>query len=110
MYEQLDGMEFEHSSMTFDMRFVPYDVDFADRVKRDSCSNVPVKYEAPDFIINALQHTDVKCTWDENDNDRDKKLTNLSSWRQYNESDFQQYLASSDSESDESETAPSQYK
>ena len=33
--------------------------------------------------------------------DREKKLTNLSQWRQLNESDFQQYLASSDSEDDE---------
>ena len=104
VYEQLDGMEFEHSSMTFDMRFIPDDVDFKDRAKRDTCSTVPVKYEAPDFIINALQHTDIKCTWDENDNDREK-LTNLSKWRQYNESDFQQYLASSDSDSDNSDKA-----
>ena len=100
IYEQLDGMEFEHSSMVFDMRFVPDDVDFEGREKRDTSSNIPVKYEAPDFIINALQHTDVKCSWDENDDDREKKLTNLSSWRQFNDSDFQQYLASSDSDSD----------
>jgi hypothetical protein len=76
-------------------------VSFEGRILRDSAKVVPVKYEPPDFIINALQQTKVKCTWDENDNEREKKLTNLSQWRRLNESDFQQYLASSDSESDD---------
>ena len=42
----------------------------------------------------------MNCTWDEGETARDKKLTNVSAWRQLTESDFQQYIASEDSEDD----------
>ncbi len=101
LYEQLDGVELEHSSMVFDLRFVPDDISFADRPIKDSCQAVPDNYKAPDFIVNALQHTSIECSWDEGEKEREKKLTNISSWRMLNESDFQQYIASSASESDD---------
>ena len=101
LYEQLDGVELEHSSMVFDLRFVPDDIQFAGRPIKDSCQVVPDNYKAPDFIVNALQHTSVECSWDEGEKEREKKLTNISSWRMLNESDFQQYIASSASESDD---------
>jgi hypothetical protein len=49
------------------------------------------------------QHTNVQCTWDEGEKDRDRKLTNISQWRQLNESELMQYIASSDSEEEEEE-------
>jgi hypothetical protein len=100
LYTQLDGIELEHSSMAFDLRFVPDDVDFSERDIRDECSTVPALYKAPDFIVNALQHSNVQCSWDEGEKEREKKLSNISQWRELNESEFQQYIASSDSDSD----------
>ena len=50
-----------------------------------------------------MQHTNVQCTWDEGEKDRDRKLTNISQWRQLNESELMQYIASSDSEEEEEE-------
>jgi hypothetical protein len=62
---------------------------------------ISLDYKPTDFVVNALQHTDVQCTWDEGEKERENKLTNISQWRQLNESDFQQYIASSDSDSDD---------
>lgn len=69
---------------------------------RDTClgsevSSIVNSYVPPDFVVKALQHTNVDCTWDEGEKIREKKLSNLSSWRTLQESDFQQYIASDDS-------------
>lgn len=59
------------------------------------------RYQPPEFVVKALQHTRVECTWDQGELDREKKLTNVSMWRQLQESDLQQYVASSDSSESE---------
>ena len=48
-----------------------------------------------------MQHTSVECTWDEGEKVRESRLTNISQWRELNESELQQYIASSDSEGEE---------
>lgn len=103
LYQQLDGVEFEHSAMVFDLRFIPDDISFANRKIRDECKgSVRSNYKPPDFIVKALQHTRVDCTWDlDEDLDRSKKLTNVSMWRQLHASDLQQYLADSEDEDEE---------
>lgn len=75
---------------------------------RDKCSGVDVpalstRYTPPDFVVKALQHTNVECTWDDDEKDRQQTLSNMSKWRQLQESDFQKYLASDDSSDDEDE-------
>lgn len=55
LYAQLDGIEFEHSAMVFDMRFVPDDISFADRKCRDKCKGMPgASYKPPEFVVKAL--------------------------------------------------------
>lgn len=104
LYEQLDGVELEHSAMVFDLRFVPDDISFEGREVRDECDKLSSLYKPPDyFTIDALRHTDVKCSWDSGDIVREKKLTNISQWRNMQDSDFQQYVASSDSDDESSE-------
>ena len=58
-------------------------------------------YQPPDFVVNALQHTKVQCSWDEGEKDRERKLTNISQWRQLQESELLQYVASSDSDDEQ---------
>ena len=55
LYTQLDGAEFGHSSMVFEMRYVQEDVDFTNRNIHDICLELPVDYKPPDFVVNALQ-------------------------------------------------------
>lgn len=76
---------------------------FEDREIRDQCSEVGLDYQPPDFVVNALQHTTVQCSWDEGEKDRERKLTNISQWRQLQESELLQYVASSDSDDEEEE-------
>ena len=45
----------------------------------------------------------MECSWDKGELAREKKLTNISKWKELNESDLQQYIASSDSEEEEEE-------
>jgi hypothetical protein len=54
------------------------------------------RYEAPNFVVNALQQSNLECTWDQ-DADKERKLTNVSLWRKLKEDDLMQYIASSDS-------------
>lgn len=70
---------------------------------RDKCTEVGTDYQPPDFVVNALQHTTVQCSWDEGEKERERKLTNISQWRQLQESELLQYVASSDSDDDEEE-------
>ena len=76
---------------------------FSGRDVRDKCSEVGIDYQPPDFVVNALQHTTVQCSWDEGEKDRERKLTNISQWRQLQESELLQYVASSDSDDEEND-------
>lgn len=113
LYEELDEVELEHSSMVLDLSIVPDDICFEGRQVRDVYSNssssssskgdlLSGKYKPPSFIVDALQHTSVECSWD-TDKQREKKLTNFSLWRNLNESELQQYVASSNSDDSEEE-------
>lgn len=106
LYEELDGVEMESSAMVFDLSLVPEDLQFTDREVRDTyrpsaSGAVNPNYKPPDFVVNALQHTKVQCSWDEGEKLRDRQLSNFSSWRNLNESELQQYVADSDSSDSE---------
>eukprot|EP00529_Nitzschia_sp_RCC80_P004066 CAMPEP_0113510156 /NCGR_PEP_ID=MMETSP0014_2-20120614/37975_1 /TAXON_ID=2857 /ORGANISM="Nitzschia sp." /LENGTH=949 /DNA_ID=CAMNT_0000406067 /DNA_START=2479 /DNA_END=5325 /DNA_ORIENTATION=+ /assembly_acc=CAM_ASM_000159 len=105
-YREVDGMEFEHSSAAADLRTIPTDAlqgVMADRPLRDEATSVPGNYEPPDFVVSALQQTNVQCTWDQGDNERERKLTSYSNWQSMDEmDDLKAYLAS-DASSDEEE-------
>lgn len=47
---------------------------FAKRRVRDIAEAVPADYAPPDFTTAALQHTNVKLTWDADDDTRKKAL------------------------------------
>lgn len=98
LYEQLDDVELGDTAMAIELRFVPDDLDLSTREVRDACAVIPHNYKPPQFVVNALNHTKVECTWDAGEKERDRKLSNISSWRSLKESEFMQYIASSDSE------------
>jgi hypothetical protein len=102
-------MEFEHSSAAVDMRAIPMDSlpdVVKDRPVRDEATNLPSNYVPPEFIVNALQQTNVQCSWEAGDQERERVLTKYSSgmaWEAMAESDdIKAYLAS-DASSDEDE-------
>ena len=109
IYQEVDGLEFEHSSAAIDLRTLPpEEVDnvVSGRPLRDEATSVPGNYDPPDFIVSALQQTNVQCTWDQGDAEREKKLTKYGNtgWRDdFEDDDLKAYLASDASSDEDSE-------
>jgi hypothetical protein len=116
-YKEVDGMEFEHSSAAVDMRSIPkdaiHDVVRA-RELRDEATSLPSNYAPSAFIVTALQQTNVQCTWEAGDTQRERLLTKYASAEQWaacaEEDDLKAYLASDNSsdndDSDNESDAP----
>jgi len=97
VYEECDGLEFEHSSCKLDLRFIPDNMDLSDRQVRDSADSVPAGYVAPMFQTKALKHTSVQLTWDADDVARKKTLSRAMTEDDVKEDDLRAFLASDDS-------------
>ena len=105
VYKELDGMEYEGSSLELDLRFVPDDMTFDPEDMRAECNKAPdqATYKAPQFISSALQQTTVKFTWDETDARRQEKLRKAYTKEEIEKDDLDAYLASeTETESDDS--------
>ena len=108
-YREVDGMELEHSSAAMDVRAIASSelASVIDgRPLRDEATSLSSNYVPPDFVVNALQQTNVKCTWESGDADRDRVLTKYYSsrqdWKALSESDdIKAYLASDGSSDDD---------
>jgi len=95
IYSECDGLEIEKSSNLLDLRFVPPDTEFENEPK-EVAKDVPVTYSAPDWYTQALQHTDVKLTWDDDPIDRKKlRRGKFSVQDDADEDEVRKYLASS---------------
>lgn len=112
-YKEVDGLELEHSSAAMDLRAIPPDeLDgvVKDRQLRDEATLIPSNYQPPDFVISALQQSTIQCTWEDGDEERQRKLTGYGtgqpgSWGvTVEEDDLRAYLASDVSTSDEEES------
>ncbi|MCO5613649.1 hypothetical protein L7F22_067927 [Adiantum nelumboides] len=104
LYKFCDGMEFERTSNTLDLRFIPEDMKFLND-PRDVAKEVPSDYQAPSFETRALQHSRVKLTWDDDEPDRVKTLHQRFDAEQLNDMDFKSYLASDESDSEAGQDA-----
>lgn len=105
IYDELDGLEYESSATTLDIRFVPEEMEFEDEpVQICTCLPDLSSYKAPLFITTALQQSKVRLTWDETDPKRKEKMEKA--FLSKDESamkDLEAYLASSGNETSESE-------
>ncbi|EWC48621.1 hypothetical protein DRE_01843 [Drechslerella stenobrocha 248] len=105
IYTECDGAEFANTANFFDLRFVPDGTEFDDR-PRDECSEVPKRYRPVEFSTDALQHSKVKLTWDQEDVSRKAAVKEAFSRREIEEMDLQAYLASdTDEEKEEAREA-----
>ncbi|KAI8909569.1 hypothetical protein EDD86DRAFT_205739 [Gorgonomyces haynaldii] len=99
IFEQCDGTEFESSGNFFDLRYIPMDMEFTDE-PHDFADAAPVVYEPSDFVTNALQHSKVKLTWDDDDPERTKITKRKFTKDQLQDMDFKAYLATDSEQSD----------
>lgn len=101
IYENCDATEYESTANMFDIRYVPEGMEFDDE-PRDQCDSLPKNYKPLNFSTDALQHSNVKLTWDETPADRVEVAKRAFSQKEIDDMDFKAYLAS-DSEDEEEE-------
>ncbi|KAI9028976.1 hypothetical protein CLU79DRAFT_832353 [Phycomyces nitens] len=100
IYQSCDGNEYESSANFFDLRYIPDEMEFTDQPK-DVATMAPENHKPTKFITEALQHTKVKLTWDNDDLDRIQLTRREFTQDDIKDLDFDAYLASSDEEEDE---------
>ncbi|KAL0092103.1 hypothetical protein J3Q64DRAFT_1342293 [Phycomyces blakesleeanus] len=100
IYQSCDGNEYESSANFFDLRYIPDEMKFTDEPK-DVATMAPENHKPTKFITEALQHTKVKLTWDNDDLDRIQLTRREFTQDDIKDLDFDAYLASSDEEEDE---------
>ncbi|AGO12598.1 AaceriAER259Wp [[Ashbya] aceris (nom. inval.)] len=99
IYQNCDGTEYESTANMFDLRYVPDGVSFDDE-PREECTSVPKDYKPVQFSTSALQHSQVKLTWDETPADRVEMAKRAFSQKEIEDMDFKAYLASDSEESE----------
>lgn len=103
VFSACDGTEYESTANVFDLRYIPNDMIFED-APRDFTTEAPLAYQPNDFVTQALQHSNVKLTWDAEDPERIKTTKKKFSKQDIKDMDFKSYLASdSDSEGQDEE-------
>ncbi|KAF9651854.1 hypothetical protein BDM02DRAFT_3202011 [Thelephora ganbajun] len=100
VFNELDGTELERSANVFDVSFVPdemtFDQEFRDEATEESLNT----FKPLDFATDALRHSKVKLTWDQDDPERNKITRRALTKKEIDEEDFRAYIASSSDESD----------
>ncbi|KAI8929940.1 hypothetical protein BC831DRAFT_441650 [Entophlyctis helioformis] len=100
IYQSCDGTEFESSANFFDLRYVPDGMTFDDE-PTDAAYEAPIVYEPAEFVTQALQHSNVKLTWDEEDPERLRVTRRKFTKDDIKDMDFKAYLASSSDEDED---------
>ncbi|KAI6168620.1 hypothetical protein EDD17DRAFT_1466292 [Pisolithus thermaeus] len=101
IFNELDGTELERSANVFDLSFVPDDMTF-EGDPRDEATELPnAPYRPIDFSTDALRHSKVKLTWDEEDPERSRLTRCALSRKDIEDADFKAYIASSSESADE---------
>ncbi|KAJ1675435.1 pre-rRNA-processing protein esf1 [Spiromyces aspiralis] len=101
IYNQCDGAEYESSANFFDLRYIPDDMSFNEEEPRDMATQIPAKYKPTEFVTQALQHSNVKLTWDQDDPDRVQVTRRRFTKDEIDDMDFKTFIASESSSEDE---------
>lgn len=109
IYSNCDGTEYESTANIFDIRYVPDGMDF-DGKPKDSCTELPKNYKPLQFSTDALQHSNVKLTWDETPADRLDVAKRAFTQKEIEDMDFKAYLASDSDDSEDEVDAQSKSK
>ncbi|KAG9082573.1 pre-rRNA-processing protein esf1, partial [Ceratobasidium sp. UAMH 11750] len=101
IYNELEGTELERSANVFDLSYVPADMEFAQECRDECTSDAQASHKGMDFVTDALRHSKVKLTWDDDDPERAKLTRRRMTRKEVDEGDFHALLASSSSEDED---------
>ncbi|TKA65122.1 hypothetical protein B0A55_10166 [Friedmanniomyces simplex] len=99
IYDSMDGREYLSTANFFDLRFIPDDTTF-DESPRDECTRLPEGYKPNEFRTEALTHSKVRLTWDDDDTTRKEVQKRAFSRGEIEDNDMQAYIGSDDSDAD----------
>ncbi|CAE6429268.1 unnamed protein product [Rhizoctonia solani] len=103
IYSELHGTELERSANIFDFSYVPEDMEFTQESRDECTSEAHASTKGMDFVTDALRHSKVKLTWDDDDPERNKITRRRMTRKEVDEEDFRALLASSSEDEDENE-------
>lgn len=107
IYEELEGTELESTANVFDLSYVPDDMTFTIQFRDQATEDDIVSDFRPiDFVTEALQHSKVRLTWDEDDPERDRVTRRTLTKKEIEEGNFSNILASGSSDSEEEPKSP----
>ncbi|KAJ7125635.1 hypothetical protein C8R43DRAFT_712063 [Mycena crocata] len=111
IYSELEGTELERSANIFDISFVPADMTFEQECRDEATDDATSSHKGVDFVTDALRHSKVKLTWDEDDPERNQVTRRTLTRKEIEEADFRAYLASSsDNDSDDEQSTSNKSK
>ncbi|WBW71890.1 pre-rRNA processing protein Esf1 [Schizosaccharomyces osmophilus] len=110
IYDACDGAEYETTANIYDLRFIPDGVSFEEDEPREICTKVPENYEPREFVTDALQHSKVKLSWDADDPNRKDLIKKAFTSQDLEDLDFSAYVASSESEDEDTDELRSRYQ
>lgn len=103
IYDDMDSREYLTSANFFDLRFIPDEVNFDSDKPRDECKHLPAGYKPNEFVTEALTHSKVRLTWDDDDTTRKEVQKRAFSRAEIDENDLQAYIGSESSEDEADE-------
>ncbi|KAL7285374.1 hypothetical protein ACG7TL_000469 [Trametes sanguinea] len=110
IFNELEGTELERSANVFDLSFVPDDMTFDDDFRDEATDDLSAPYKPVEFVTDALRHSKVKLTWDEDEPERTQITRRVLSKKEIEENDFRAYIASSSESEDEDAAGGSKSK
>ncbi|OQO00192.1 hypothetical protein B0A48_13979 [Cryoendolithus antarcticus] len=98
--DAMDGRELLTTANIFDLRFIPDEVSFDDDRPHEECYDLPHGYKPNEFRTEALTHSKVRLTWDDDDPSRKEVQKRAFSRKEMDDNDMQAYIASDNSDAD----------
>lgn len=103
VHDELNGSEFERTANILDLSYVPEDMTFAEDEVHDEATKESKSYKGNDFVTDALRHSKVKLTWDQDDPNRAKITRRALTREEIEDADFGNLVAASSDEEVEDE-------
>ncbi|KAG6898045.1 hypothetical protein C0992_006523 [Termitomyces sp. T32_za158] len=95
IYQELEGTELERSANVFNLSYVPDDMTFDSEFRDEATQDTDIMFKNLDFVTDALRHSKVKLTWDEDDPERNYVTRRTLTKKEIDDGDFKAFLASS---------------
>ncbi|KAF5312855.1 hypothetical protein D9619_003513 [Psilocybe cf. subviscida] len=100
IFNELEGTELERSANLFDLSFVPEDMTFENDPRDEATDELNTTYKPVEYVTDALRHSKVKLTWDDDDPERNQVTRRALTRKEIDENDFRAYIANTSSESE----------